>query len=116
MTKFDERRSLLMVRVAKCLEDAGEEVLRTGSQEICVPIVTSDGDEGYVVIAFKVPKGSREGDPYDGYEMADEYKRKCAAKAETAAKRAAAKAAKIERDRKVREAKAKAKAERIAKG
>ena len=88
------------------------DVLRTGSNEICVPITNKEGDEGYLVITFKIPKGSRDGEEYDGYAMAQDYKMKVEAKRAKAEESARKKAEKIERDRKAREEKARLKAER----
>lgn len=110
-TKFDEIRRNLMNEVEALLED-WYDVLHTGSQELCVPIVGEDDEEGYLVITFKVPKGSRDGDAYDGYAMAEEYQLKCEAKTRKAAEAAKKKAEKIERDKKMRAQKAEAKAKR----
>lgn len=85
------------------------DVLSTGSNEICVPIVGSDGEEGYVVLTFKIPKGSRDGEPYDGYEVAKDYAFHLKEKARKDKERAEAKAKKIERDKKLREEKRKQK-------
>lgn len=85
------------------------DVLTTGSNEICVPIVGSDGEEGYIVLTFKIPKGSRDGEPYDGYEVAKDYAFHLEEKARKDKERAEAKAKKIERDKKMREEKRKAK-------
>ncbi len=114
-TKFDKVRTRLMDDVRVLLEGLDYEVLRTGSQELCIPIVGDDNEDGYMVFTFKVPKGSRDGDPYDGYAVAEDYKMKLEAKAEKAKASAEAKARKIERDKKAREAKAKAKLEREGK-
>ena len=107
-TKFDAIRERLMNDTRVLFEGLDYDVLRTGSQEICLPIVGDDAEEGYLVITFKIPKGSRDGEPYDGYIMADEYTKKCADKAEKAKKAAEAKAKKIAYDKAVREAKAEA--------
>ena len=88
------------------------DVLRTGSQELCLPIVNEEGDEGYLVVTFKLPKGSRDGDPYDGYAMAEEFQLKQKAKAEKAKESAERKAKKIKRDEEIRRKKAEAKANR----
>lgn len=97
------------------LTNCGEEVLTTNSNEICLPCVNSEGDDDFVVITFKVPTGSREGDIYDGYAMAEDYAIKTRNKQEKALVVAQKKAEKIARDKAMREAKAKAKAEREAK-
>lgn len=87
--------------VSEHLENAGEEVLRVGSNEIALPVVDNNGEERWLVVTFKVPTGSREGDAYDGYSMKEDYEMKLAEKAA----KAEAKAAKAEKDKAKREAK-----------
>lgn len=111
-TKFDVVRNKVMDHARVLLEGMQYDVLRTGSQELCIPICSEDGDEAYLVMTFKVPKGSRDGDPYDGYAMAEEYRMKCEANALKAEERAKKKAEKIERDKQMRAKKAEAKAKR----
>ena len=111
-TKFDAIRSEIMNSISKVLNEMDYEVLTTGTQELCVPIVGNDGDEGYLVLTFKVPKGSRDGDPYDGYAMAEEFRLKQIAKAEKAKESAEKKAKKIQRDEEMRRRKAEMKAKR----
>lgn len=111
----DKIRADYMARVRDALTQNGDEILITGSNEFAIPCVNAEGDDEFIVITFKVPTGSRDGDPYDGYAVAQEYSMKLAEKAEKAKEAAAKKAKKIEADRKMREAKAKAKAEREAK-
>lgn len=108
----DKIRADYMARVRDALTQNGDEILVTGSNEFAIPCVNAEGDDEFIVITFKVPTGSRDGDPYDGYAVAQEYSMKLAEKAEKAKEAAAKKAKKIEADRKMREAKAKAKAER----
>lgn len=108
-------RAKYIERVSKFLADAGEEVLVTGSNEIALPCVDSEGNDEFIVITFKVPTGSRDGDAYDGYSMAEDFKIKSAEKAEKAKIAAEKKAKKIAQDQKMREEKAKAKAEHSAK-
>ena len=111
----DAIRSKYIALVSEYLANAGEEVLVTGSNEVAIPTVDSEGNENFLVLTFKVPTGSRDGDPYDGYSMAEDYALKCKEKAEKAKASAEKKAAKIAKDKAEREAKAKAKAEREAK-
>ena len=111
----DALRAKYIERVSKFLADAGEEVLVTGSNEIALPCVDGEGNDEFIVITFKVPTGSRDGDAYDGYSMAEDFKMKSAEKAEKAKIAAERKAKKIARDKKMREKKAKAKAEHSAK-
>ena len=111
----DALRAKYIERVSEFLADAGAEVLITGSNEIALPCVDSEGNHECVVITCKVPTGSRDGDAYDGYSMAEDFKMKTAEKAEKAKIAAEKKAKKIARDKKMREERAKAKAEHSAK-
>lgn len=88
-----------------------EEILRTASNEIAFPIVDSEGNEKFLVVKFTIPSGSRDGEAYDGYAVAEEYSRKLAEKAANAAKDAEKKKAKIAKDKANREKLAKSKAE-----
>lgn len=110
--KFDTIRNAFMDNVKTMFYNQDYEVLTTGSNEICVPITNEKGDEGYLVVTFKIPKGSRDGEEYDGYAMAEDYKMKVEAKEAKKAEAERKKAEKIERDRKAREEKARIKAER----
>ena len=113
-TKFDKVRDGLMETISTLLVEKGEEILRTGSQELCLPIVGEENEEGFLVLTFKIPKGSRDGEPYDGYAMAEEYKMKCAEKAEKARIAAEKKVEKMKKDAEMRKARAEAKAKRAA--
>ena len=89
--------------VSEHLTNAGEEVLRVGSNEIALPVVDDEGNEKWLVLTFKVPTGSRDGDAYDGYSMAEDYQMKQAekkAKAEAKAKETAKNKAKAEAKKK----------------
>lgn len=98
--------------VTEHLSNAGEEVLRVGSNEIALPVVDAEGEERWLVLTFKVPTGSREGEEYDGYSMKEDYEMKLAKKAAKAEEAAKKKAEKIKKDSASRAVKEKAKAER----
>ena len=98
-------RAEYMDKVMCFLESNQEEVLQVGSNEFAIPVVRSDGEEDYVVRACKMPTGARGGDGYDGYAMAADYTFKVEEKRKKAEAAAEAKAKKIERDKKAREAK-----------
>lgn len=49
------------------------EVLRTKSNQICIPVVDRKGNEDYLTITFAIPLGGRDGTPFNGYDMRDEY-------------------------------------------
>lgn len=115
MAKKDIREKLrkaYMELVFQALTVGGDEVLQTGSNEFAIPCVDSEGNEDFCVITFKMPNGSRDGEPYDGYSMAQDYEIKLKQKAEKAKADAEKKAKKIERDKKLREERARLKAER----
>ena len=110
----EEIRAKFIALVSECLAEKGEEILVVGSNEIAIPCLDSEGNDEYMVITFKVPTGSRDGDAYDGYSMAEDYAMKVREQAEKAEKAKAEKEKKIARDKAMREQKAKAKAEREA--
>lgn len=107
-------RAKYMGAIMDYLKAQDEEVLVTGSQEIALPCVDEEGNDEFIVITFKVPTGSRDGEAYDGYSVAEDYRMKEADKAEKAKIAAEKKARQIAKDKAMREAKAKAKAEREA--
>lgn len=101
----DKLRERYLNVVGEALSDKGEEVLRVGSNELALPCLDDEGNEKFIVVTIKVPTGSRDGEAYDGYSMAEDWDIKCKNKAETAKKKAEEKAKKIERDKKAREKK-----------
>lgn len=77
MTPTKERsllREKYVGELIKVLERNGEEVLRTKSNEIAFPVVSEQGNEYFVRIVISVPTGSRDGDGYDAYNLAETYK------------------------------------------
>ena len=62
------------------IQRRGDETLRTASNEIAVPVVDSEGGEHFIVLTIKIPTGSRDGDAYDGYAVAEDYAMRCEAK------------------------------------
>lgn len=101
----DKLRERYLSIISDALTAKDEEVLRVGSNELALPCLDEEGNEKFIVVTIKVPTGSRDGDAYDGYSMAEDWKIKCKNKAETAKKKAEEKAKKIERDKKMREKK-----------
>ena len=83
----DELRALYLERVHDCLS-LEDEVLVVGANELAIPVVDTEGNEKWIVLTVKVPTGSRiDGEPYDGYAMAEDYRMRRIAKAEKAAER-----------------------------
>ena len=88
-----------MEKVAAFFADTLEEqVLRTGSNKIAIPVLDDEGNEEFLEIVLKVPLGERNGDPYDGYGEAESYALKLKLKAEKAEAAAKKKAEKIAKD------------------
>lgn len=111
-------RTQYLNQIAELFSANGEDVLRTNSNEIALPCVDAEGNDDFIVVTVKVPTGERgkDGEPYDGYAVAEAYSMKQAEKVAKAEEAAAKKAAKIAKDKAEREARAKAKAERKAEG
>lgn len=73
-------------------KDGGWDVLQVKSNELSIPVVDKNGDEHYINIKISVPKGSRDGDEYDGYAEAEEYQFKQREKMKKEAEKALKKA------------------------
>ena len=108
----DALRTQYLNLITELLAGVDEEVLRVKSNEIAIPCVDDEGNDSYVVVTIKVPTGSRDGDPYDGYGEAESYSLSCKQKAEKAAADAEKKARKIAKDKAYREKQAANKAKR----
>lgn len=106
----DALRNQYVEKLMEVLSGMDEDVLRVGSNELAIPVVDAEGEDSYVVFTVKVPTGSRDGDAYDAYGLAQEYEMKTKEKAEKAKKAAEEKARKIARDEAMRKQKAEAKA------
>lgn len=82
------------------LTTSGEEVLRVGGNVIAFPTTDAEGNEAWVEITVKIPKGERLGKGegfagYDGYGLAEFYKGQMETKAlESAGRKAKADAKK----------------------
>lgn len=109
----DELRAEWKKKIFEFVESLGEEVFEVGTNEIAFPTTDSDRNERSIVITIKVPTGANKGtEPYDVYEMAEDFKMKQEAKKEAKAKREQEKKKKIARDTEYRKKQAEAKAKR----
>ena len=103
-------RELLRENYLKQIIDAfllkDEQVLRVKSNEIAIPVVGCEGNEDFIVVTVKVPTGANKGlEPYDGFELAEDYEMKLAEKERKAKENAEKKAKKIAKDKEIRERK-----------
>lgn len=100
----DSIRAAFMEKVSAFLSESGETVLTIKSNTISIPWAEGE-DEGYINLTFTIPKGSRDGTPFDGFEEAANYKLETEAKAAAKAEREEKKKKKIEKDKAAREKK-----------
>jgi len=99
----DKLRNKYIALIKESLEQLEEEILITASNEIAIPCVDNGGNDNFVVIKFSVPTGSRDGEPYDAYAVADEYKAHCEEMEEKAKMAKLAKEKKMAQDKARRE-------------
>lgn len=105
----NEIREKFTNKLFNYFSEEGEDTHIIASNQIAFPVVDGAGNEKWITITVTVPKGSRDGEPYDGYSMAEDYKMKQEEKQAKAEEAARIKAEKIEKSQKAREAKQKAK-------
>ena len=99
-------RENYLANIINHFTDTNEEVLRVKSNEIAIPVVGCEGNEDFIVITVKVPTGANKGlEPYDGYELAEDYELKTAEKIRKKAESERKKAEKIAKDKAIREKK-----------
>jgi len=106
----DKVRAKFMALVKESLEQLEEEILIVNSNEFAIPTLDEENNDTFITIKFSVPTGSRDGDAYNGYELAEEYTKKVAEKKALAEKKAEEKAKKMARDKANREKLAESKA------
>ena len=95
-------RNDFLNRVIECFRN-DEDVLRVKSNEIAIPVVGCEGNEDFIVITVKVPTGANKGtEPYDGYELAEEYIMKNEEKERKAKEKEEKKKRKVARDEEIR--------------
>ena len=98
-------RKKYLEKMKNFLEKEGEEVLVTGTNEICFPCVDEIGEDKFLQIIIKVPKGSRDGEAFDGYSLAEDFLIKQKLKEEKRKEDEIKKKKKIEKDKMKREEK-----------
>ena len=93
-------------QIIKNFLDKDEQVLRVKSNEIAIPVVGCEGNEDFIVVTVKVPTGANKGlEPYDGFELAEDYEMRLKEKERKAKENAEKKAKKIAKDKEIRERK-----------
>lgn len=95
-------REEYILAIGMFLENMKEDCGRIASNAINFPVVAEDGEEGWVEVVVKVPKGTKD-EEYDGYGRRQSYALDLQEKAEKKAKAEEAKAKKIAKDKARRE-------------
>ena len=99
-------RNDYLQKIIDCLLSQNAQVLRVKSNEIALPVVGCEGNEDFIVVTVKVPTGANKGtEPYDGYELAEDYEMKIVEKERKKKEAEKKKAEKIAKDKAIREKK-----------
>ena len=99
-------RGEFLQRIIDMFLSENEEVLRVKSNEIAIPVVGVEGNEDFIVVTVKVPTGANKGlEPYDAYEIAQDYEMKLAEKERKKIEAEKKKAEKIRKDEAIRQKK-----------
>lgn len=100
--EMEQLRAQAIEELTQVLAECND-VQRTKSNEVAIPVVGAEGNEYWLVYTIKVPTGADKGrEPYDGYAEAENYEHMLKEKALKKQKKAEEKAKKIEHDKKVR--------------
>ena len=102
-------------RITKFLLEQDEDVRRVDNGAIAFPTGDEEGNDSWVVVRISVPTGTRDGEAYDGYSLAEDFEMKQKKDAERKAEAAAKKAKKIARDEAMRAQRKAAKEKEAAK-
>lgn len=102
LTNANEIRARYLATLEAFMHEKGEDVGTIASNTFNFPVVADDGEEGWVEIVVKVPKGTKD-EEYDGYGRRQDYELNLKEKAEKKAEAEKAKAKKIKRDKAKRE-------------
>ena len=94
----DNLRNRTLERVTNFFSADGEDAQQTKTGTIMFPAVDEFGAECFVTITVQIPKGSREGEAYDGYAEAENYRMETKAKQEEKLAKEKQKQKKISRD------------------
>mgnify|MGYP000094871594 CR=1 FL=1 len=69
-----KERKYWMERLQNLLTEAGEVCLEYKGNGLCVPAVDENGNEYYLALTVAIPTGGRDGEKFDGYAVAQDYK------------------------------------------
>ena len=112
-----KKREDVLAMLREFLDNLGEEVMRESGNALVFPSTDDEGNELFVKVAVSIPRGGRDGEAYDGYAVAEDYKihqEETALKREQRAKEKAERAAKAKERQEAAKAKKEAEAAKRA--
>lgn len=92
-------RAAYVEKLAAFLVSSDEDCGMIATNSFNFPVVADDGEEGWVEVSIKIPKGTKD-EEYDGYSRREQYEILCAERADKKAKKEAEKAKKIAKKKK----------------
>ena len=72
----DLAREAVMTEALARFSEAYDDVMLIESNQFCFPIVGDNGSELYAKVTVSIPTGSK-GEPFNGYELAQDYVFRC---------------------------------------
>lgn len=69
-----KERKYWMNYIQELLTGKGEECLEYKGNGLCIPAVDENDNEYYVTLTVAIPTGGRDGEGFDGYAAANDYK------------------------------------------
>lgn len=69
----DKLRAEYVEKILSILQSNGEDAFKIASNVVVFPVVNDNKDEEWLKITVSIPKGSRDGEKFDGYIEKDDY-------------------------------------------
>lgn len=69
-------RDIFLNMIKETLSEQGEQVLQIASNTLAIPTLDKDKNEIWIKVVISIPKGTRDGEAFDGYEEEWDYKMK----------------------------------------
>ncbi len=76
----DKLRAEHVERILSILQSNGEDAFKIASNVVVYPVVNDNKEEEWIRVTISIPKGSRDGEKFDGYIEKDDYEFRLARK------------------------------------
>ena len=76
----DKLRAEHVERILSILQNNGEDAFKIASNVVEYPVVNDNKEEEWIRVTISIPKGSRDGEKFDGYIEKDDYEFRLARK------------------------------------